>query len=320
MRLKKVIYGVLLSLISINAFSLDFTASVIDAKGPPKIWGKGKGDLNGDGRKDIISIVTTGIAWFENNGGNSNWPVHQIVSGKKLHDIEVIDLDLDGKLDIVARDQGNTGNVLYIYRQKTLTSWALSQITLPTTGEGLVVHPVDDDELPDIIVGRYWFKNKSSTNNVAFTRFTYSTAAPINSYVAVGDLNGDGRADIVTSPAEPVGGVYRTSWFEAPLDRTKAWEEHILETNVPTVTHFSGIADFDKDGHMDVATALTEHAPSPSIKVFQNLSGDGPSGAPVIVAPTSSHSMKIILVRGENCLLGADYDKPGSTPVRMFCP
>ena len=340
------------------AAALTFTASVIDPNGPAKAWGKGSGDLDGDGlvdllvggklgglywyrnpswakttisssarieediavadmnddgRNDVVAIVLGGVSWFENAEG---WPAHPIVTGRNLHDIEVVDLDGDGKLDLTGRNQGTSGQTLFFWRQITLTTWAAKQIKLPSTGEGLLARDLDRDDKIDITTGQHWFRNHSTPGVLAFTRYTNAAAAPASAFVAAGDVNGDGRVDIVTTAAEPVGGTGGTSsWFEAPVNATDPWLQHILETDLPTVTHFAGVADLDDDGEMDVVTALTEKASSPSIKAF--LSGVGPA---VTVAPVSSHTMQIIDVDGKRSLLGADYDKTRSTPVRLFMP
>jgi hypothetical protein len=124
----------------------------------------------------------------------------------------------------------------------------------------------------------------------------------------------------VTTPAEPNNRRYRIRWFEAPVNRTGPWAEHVIQTNVETVHHFVGIADFDLDGDFDVATALTHLGDNPKIKLFLNLDGRGSFSSPQIIANTSSHSMKLVRVKGDRgtSLFGADYGIRGPTPVRLF--
>ena len=120
--------------------------------------------------------------------------------------------------------------------------------------------------------------------------------------MAAGDINADGRLDIVLSPSEKAGGVYRISWFEAPADpKTGSWKERIIEDSIETVHHFAGAADFNKDGRMDVATARMHQGKAPEVSLYLNV-GKGEKWIKDVVAPVSSHSMRIVDVDGDGML------------------
>ncbi len=277
-------------------------------------------DLDGDGRKDVVSITTGGITWFKNTGGDGNWPAQKLVSGLDLHDIEVVDLDGDGKLDLVGRNQEATGNKLYFWRQKSLGSWVKSTITLPESGEGLLAVDLTRDGKVDIAIGKYWFKNNSSKGALSFTRYTYNSGAEKNAYIAAGRINKDSRIDLAVSPSEPRGRFGDIAWYRAPLDRTGTWAKKLIQGSVETVHHFIGVADFDGDGDNDVATAMTHVGTNPKVKLFYNTDGTGKFGPASIVTNTSSHSMKIVDLAndGLKSLYGADYGNKTTTPIKLW--
>lgn len=346
-----------------TAAAVSFEATVIDAQGPSRVWGKGAGDLNrdgradlvvgsydgglywyenpswtrrtisasarieedmevvdydGDGRTDVVAITTGGVTFFRNTP--SGWKANLLVRGVDLHDIVTVDLDGDGVRDLAGRGQSTAGNKIHLWRRAGPGQMLRTQLDLPITGEGFDQRDLDRDGRHDLVVGRYWFRNTSTPGRLAFTRYLYSAAAPVNAYVAFGDLNKDGRVDIVTSPAEPNNGRGRISWFQAPANPLGTWTERVIQSDVETVHHFVGVADLDLDGDLDVASALTHLGDAPAIKLFVNRDGKGSFGAPQIIARTSSHSMKLVRVGGDAgpSLFGADYGNLGATPIRLF--
>ena len=284
-------------------------------------------DLDKDGRRDVVAVANISsngttrraLTWFRNTG--SGWEARDLVTGVDFHDVEVSDLDGDGQLDLVARNQGKTGNILYLWRQVSLTDWTPTMIALPVGGEGLARTDIDRDGKGDLVIGEYWFRNTSEPGTLSFTRYLYNLAASMDSYVAVGDVNGDGRVDIVTSPAEPAGKYHQILWFEAPANPYGGWARRVIQNNVERVTHFVGTADLDLDGDLDVATALTQKAANPQIKLHLNTDGKGAfANPPTIIANASSHSMKFVRVGTDAglSLFGADYATPTRTPVMLY--
>ena len=74
--------------------------------------------------------------------------------------------------------------------------------------------------------------------------------------LAVADLNGDGRLDIASAPAEARAvSVHRVNWYEALEDLSRPWPEHVVLEQIEAVHHALIAADFDRDSHVDLATA-----------------------------------------------------------------
>ena len=264
------------------------------------------GDVDGDGRNDVISLTYAGLVWFR--GGD--WRRNDIATAH-LHDIEVADLDDDGRLDIVGRGQtafGSTRPGLHLYFQED-TGWEAVQFAAPT-GEGMKLSDVDADGRPDVILSGGWFRNPG-TRGGDWTWYDYAAEWDWpDAYVDTGDIHGDGRLDIVLSPAEKPGMQYRLSWFEAPSDRTKTWTEHLVLPSVEAVHHFVGVGDFNQDGRADIATAAMHQGQPPTEVAVYLQSPGAESWSKLVLSTRGSHNMRVFDadVDGDPDLFGANWE------------
>lgn len=125
----------------------------------------------------------------------------------------------------------------------------------------------------------------------------------------VGDINGDGRADIVLTPSE---GTARLVWFEAPEDpTTSGWREHVVQDPI-AFTHSLELADVDGDGALDIVTAEMAQSDDPDeVLVFFNAGG-GHSWRRQVVAATGSHNLRVgdLDADGDIDLYGSNWQDP----------
>lgn len=208
------------------------------------------GDIDNDGDVDIVF----GDVWLENPRPKGNvaavWPLHSIGAAALNHNIELADLNKDGNLDIIMR--GETSSLVTILIHDPSGFWSIQTLEPGAGRNGLAVKDLNGDTFPDIIVPGVWLENPQG--NVLTKEWRTHSFGSWNEYAAIdtGDIDGDGRPDIVMSVSEQAGKI---SWFKNSGDRTSHWEEHVVDEGPVDSAHALQLVDMDGDGLLDVVTS-----------------------------------------------------------------
>jgi HEAT repeat protein len=194
---------------------------VVASPGDPRPGhGLGLGDVNGDGRDDIVCPE----GWWEGpeERGRIPWAFHAAKLGFEAPaQMPVIDADGDGDADIISSGAHRYG--LWWYEQSP-EGWQAHSIDLGISQLHAVhLADINRDGLPDIVTGKRfwahrhnddgiddpsvlcWFEARRETGRPSWVRHDIDFASGVGLHVCMRDLDGDGLLDIATSNKK---GVY----------------------------------------------------------------------------------------------------------------
>lgn len=214
------------------------------------------GDVDNDG--DIDLIVADGkdsnsVMWYENplpeksptQGGV--WNKHVIgTHGDWMHNAAVGDLNMDRHLDVISSGHGFTR--LWLNRGKD--TW--QEINLSEYGGGAVdTYDLDGDGDLDILTTKGWIECPKDAFIAADWKF--HPIAGLGQTVEAGDLDNNGKADILSADSAHVQG--KLHWLTMTgTPANPLWKKTEIDPEVGT--HKLQIADFNRDGHSDILFGL----------------------------------------------------------------
>lgn len=185
--------------------------------------GLGFSDVDGDGRRDVVSID----AWYRAPARpDGAWEEHMADLGAPAAQMYAFDADGDGDRDVVSSSAHDYG--LWWYEQARdsagATRWTRHTIDdRVSVMHALAVADLDGDGRMDLVTGKrflahngndpgeydpsvlLWYRGgKDSAGRAVFTPYLIDGDAGIGLQIVIKDVTGDGRPDIVTSSKKGV--------------------------------------------------------------------------------------------------------------------
>ncbi len=272
--------------------SLDLKDDINLPAGSGGITGLDLGDLDGDGLVDIIAtdVKSSPTAYqellvFRNLGvtGDINASSFgpKVVLGQSAEDCKAVDLDGDGKLDIVGHYSAGFTHYFITYRNISTPGTIAFEAPESFVDAGnigdLHAADLDGDGRPDLMgthpsVGLFSYfyiaQNLSTPGDILFSAVVAPHPIITSSReISTGDLTGDGKLDIVISN----GGAFRI-FHNQSTPGTILLAPPVLIDPTNNVTNVE-LADLDNDGKLDLSWASGVAASA--VRIRKNIYSGG---------------------------------------------
>ncbi|MBU3663460.1 MAG: VCBS repeat-containing protein [Bacteroidetes bacterium] len=282
-----------LNFLTVNGqFPTNSFADKIDFATGSSIQGIQSGDLNGDRKPEIVTAnlgTSNIIEIFLNNttlGGINSSSFSTKFSLTTLSanplNVKLADINNDGRQDIIVVYNSSTNNLFSIffnnYISGVFSSASFSRLDYFSGGtfpSGIAIGDFDLDGKQDIAISNYAsnniavFRNVSTTSNfILASAITFSTGNGPSS-IASGDINNDGKADIVTSNwlGNSITVLRNTNSVIGTINLTSISSGNSISTQ--TNPNWVNICDFNFNGLMEVVVSNWQ---SNSTSIFENTS------------------------------------------------
>ena len=227
----------------------------------PHTHGLELGDLNGDGKLDLITVNNEdsdlSLAFGDGRGRFVRSSSSSLAVGRSPYPLAVGDLNADGRLDIVSTSTAFTSRALTVLMGDGKVGFRRSDVTVRTPRPWFVsIGDVNGDRHPDLVATH----SESSPLTVLLGDgrggFREASASPFDLGhsawgIALADMNGDGKIDVVAAASDGVRvmlGDGRGNFNPAPGSPFPtgkgAWR--------------LAVGDLNGDGKPDVATSDSE--------------------------------------------------------------
>ena len=255
------------------------------------------GDLNGDGRPDVVIVKNRigHVLWFENNGHPADgklWKRHVITTSfMRAYDVALADLDADGDLDVGG--SAYTGDRFAWFENPgpdgLSQEWKQHVFDKDKIANTRTIIPADinrDGKIDLLGTATYghltlWYENTGEPGERRFRRHLIDSQNQMPSHGQPVDIDHDGDLDVVMAFGMRGGNqetIGQVAWYEnaGQTGTGSAWKKHVIGKLLFGFESVTG--DLDGDGDLDViATGCSGGQPNTGeVCWFEN--GGDPKG------------------------------------------
>jgi len=284
------------------------------------------GDLDGDGKPEVVLTGDTKIVILKNNStpGTIQLDSATSINVTQATDVAIGDFDGDGKSDIVVPYWGGrtSSGLLFLLNTSSPGNFSFTpQPTIDVLIDGLepLIGDMDGDGKPDLGFTSYsipaitLFRNTSTIGSISFqTQPNIRTSAQVLN-LTLGDIDGDGKPELAAA-------IQCTDYSKNDTvlilknQSTPGTISYSPRLNLVTqidLTH-ALIADIDGDGKPDVVSG--QRVTGKSLSVFRNRDNE-----PYIrsFSPATAFSGSIVTLKGV-CFTGASAVSFGGVEAASF--
>ncbi len=269
------------------------------------------GDLDGDGKPDL-TVVNSGsntVSIFQNIsslGYISFATKVDFVTVNNQTALAIGDLDGDGKPELVVANNGNN-RISVLRNTSTVGSFAFEPRVDFTTGTGsspqaVVIGDLDGDSKPDLAVVNNGnntvsvFRNTATAGTISSSSFAGAvnfTTATNPQAIALGDLEGDGKMDlVVVNNGSRTVSVFRNTATSGTIASSSfATKVDFTTGGAGTNPQAVAIGDFNGDSKPDLAVTSSGNTNGNIASIFRNTTTSG-------AITTSSFAAKVDFATG----------------------
>lgn len=234
------------------------------------------GDLSGNGWNDIVAISQNPytVLWFPNSEGS--FPEEILIDSGLImpEDVEIVDIDNDGLLDVVVLDHTN---IIVYYN---LGNGLFNKVVTPNNEfeyYAFTIADIDGDGFKDIIIGSgivLVYMNEGGsfiTHDIARSNSIVNSGFSFMLHSA--DLNGNGTSDLV------IDGKANSeiSWYANDGNGYFTFMQAIETTNQ---CRSVATADFNNNGSLDIVATLYQEG---EVAIYYN-NGEGTFGEKTLIS------------------------------------